>query len=91
MSANVEQVLLLKLRSLSARQLAEVEDFVDFLTAKARRQAAKERLLTVAPALEAAGLPAMTEDEVQAEIQASRAERSARAASNNMDPKADHS
>lgn len=83
MNAIVEQALMRKLKSLSPQQLAEVQDFVEFLAAKAKRQAAWDRLLAVAPALEAAGVAPMTEDEIDAEIQAARAERRAKAAQHN--------
>jgi len=43
---------------------------VDFLAAKTRREAALDRLFAVAPALEAAGAPPITEDEIQAEVDA---------------------
>ena len=59
-------------------QRAEVEDFVDFLTAKARKRAAIDRLLAIAPALEAASVEPMSEEEIAAEIKAARAERRAR-------------
>jgi len=58
-------------------RLGEVEDFVDFLNAKSRRLAALDRLLAVAPALEAAGAPAIIEDEIQAEVDALRARQAA--------------
>jgi hypothetical protein len=45
---------------------------------KTRRQAALDRLLAIAPALEAAGAPPMTEDEIQAEVDAVRASRRAK-------------
>ena len=73
------QVLIEKLEQLPAQQLAEVEDFVDFLANKSRRSAAWERLLAIAPALEAAGIPPMSMDEINAEIKAARAERRAKA------------
>jgi len=79
MSANPD-VLYEKLKALPPQRRAEVEDFMDFLARKEARTAALDRLLAIAPALEAAGLPPMTEDEIQAEIQAARAERRARAA-----------
>jgi len=79
MSANPD-VLYEKLKALPPQRRAEVEDFMDFLARKEARPAALDRLLAIAPALEAAGLPPMTEDEIQAEIQAARAERRARAA-----------
>lgn len=73
------QVLIEKLELLPPQQLAEVEDFVDFLANKSRRSAAWERLLAIAPALEAAGIPPMSMDEINAEIKAARAERRAKA------------
>jgi enamine deaminase RidA (YjgF/YER057c/UK114 family) len=69
------QALLEKIQSLPEERLAEVESFVNRLAEKAKRQAAFDRFLAVAPALEAAGMPPMTEDEIQAEIDAVRAER----------------
>jgi hypothetical protein len=77
MSSN-EQALLDKLKALPPQQRAEVEDFVDFLTAKARKRAAIDRLLAIAPALEAAGVEPMSDEEINAEIKAARAERRAR-------------
>jgi hypothetical protein len=77
MSSN-EQVLFEKLKALPLEQRAEVEDFVDFLTAKSRKRSALDRLLAIAPALEAAGIEPMSEDEIDAEVKAVRAERRAR-------------
>jgi hypothetical protein len=57
---------------------------VDFLTVKARKRAALDRLLAVAPALEAAGVEPMSDEEINAEIKAARAERRAR---REQDPK----
>lgn len=79
MSSN-EQVLFEKLKALPPQQRAEVEDFVDFLAAKAKRRAAIDRLLAVAPAFEAAGIEPMSDEEINAEIKAARAERRARKA-----------
>jgi hypothetical protein len=78
MNATVEQALLSKIRSLTPLQVAEVEDFVEFLSAKSKKNAALDRLLAIAPALEAAGQAPMSEDEIGAEIAAARAERRAR-------------
>lgn len=78
MNAQAEQLLLEKLKALPPERRAEVEDFVDFLAAKARKQAAFDRLLAIAPALEAAGVEPLTEEQIQAEIKAARAERAAR-------------
>lgn len=54
----------------------------DFLTAKARKRAALDRLLAIAPALEAAGVEPMSDDEINVEIEAARAERRGSAAPN---------
>lgn len=75
MNATVEQSLISMIRTLSPQQVAEVEDFVEFLVAKARKRAAMDRLLAVAPALEAAGGQPLSEDEIAAEIRAAREER----------------
>jgi hypothetical protein len=78
MNATVEQTLISKIRTLSPQQVAEVEDFVEFLVAKSSRRAAMDRLLAMAPALEAAGAAPMSEDEIAAEVKAAREERRAR-------------
>lgn len=80
MNATVEQSLISKIRTLSPQQVAEVEDFVEFLAAKSGKRAAIDRLLAIAPALEAAGVAPMSEDEIAAEVKAARAERRAREA-----------
>jgi hypothetical protein len=72
------EALLEKIQALPPERLSEVEDFVDFLAAKTLRLAALDRLLAIAPALETAGIPSMTEDEIQAEVDAVRAARRAR-------------
>lgn len=83
MSARDDQVLIEKLKSLPPQQRAEVEDFVDFLAAKTRKRLAIDRLLAIAPAIEAAGIAPMREEEIDAEVKAARAERRART----QDPK----
>jgi hypothetical protein len=80
MNAIAQQTLFSKIQALSPEQLAQVDGFVEFLSASARRHAALGRLLAIAPALEAAGIPPMSEQELQAEIDAARAERRARQA-----------
>ena len=80
MNANVEQTLMSKIRALSPQQVAEVEDFVESITAKARKRGALDRLLAIVPALEAAGASPVSEDEIAAEVDAARAERRARQA-----------
>ena len=79
MNAIVEQALISKIRTLSPQQVAEVEDLVEFLATKAARRAALDRLLAIAPALEAAGVAPMSEEEIATEVKAARAERRARA------------
>jgi len=69
------QSLFTKIQELPAAQLAEVEDFVDFILTKTRRLGALDRLLAIAPALEAAGAPSLTEDEINAEVAAVRLQR----------------
>jgi hypothetical protein len=69
-----------KLKSLPPEQRAEVEDFVDFLKARKERarDAAAQRLGEAFAKLDALNLPLLTPEEVQAEIDAARAERRAR-------------
>ena len=78
MNATSEQTLISKIRTLSPQQLAEVEDFVEFLAAKTQKRSALDRLLIIAPALQAAGAEPMSEDEIAAEVKAARAERRAK-------------
>ena len=72
-----DQALLEILRSLPADRRAQVEDFVEFLTAKTRKRAAFDRLLAIAPALEAAGVGLTSGDEIAGEVEAARADRRA--------------
>ena len=81
MNAQAEQTLLEKLKALPPERRAEVEDFVDFLKAReerARNEAA-QRLGQAFERLDALKLPPLEPEEVQAEIDAARAERRARA------------
>jgi hypothetical protein len=78
MTISVEQNLLSKIRSLSPQQRSEVEDFVDFLATKRKKQDALERLLAIAPALEAAGAASISDTEIAAEIESARRERTSR-------------
>ncbi len=92
MNATVEQSLMSKIRTLSPQQVAEVEDFVEFLATKVRKRRALDRLLAIAPALEAAGAAPMSEDDIAAEVDAVRAERRVReAGSPSKDSGADRS
>jgi hypothetical protein len=80
MNLPIEQAILEKLKRLPPDQVAEVENFVEFLAAKAQKRSALERLLAIAPALTAAGAEPMSEEDIAAEVKAARAERHARAA-----------
>lgn len=75
MNLTVEQSLMSKIQTLSPQQVAEVEDFVEFLSARARKRGALDRLLAMAPALEAAGATPMSEEQIAAEVDAARATR----------------
>lgn len=94
MSATVEQVIS-KIRALSPQQVAEVEDFVEFLSARTSRGQAFDRLLAMAPALQAAGMEQLADEMIQAEVQievnAVRAERRARKQAQAKDTGADRS
>jgi hypothetical protein len=77
-------VLIEKLKSLPPQRVAEVEAFVDFLRARDEeaRDGAAERLGKAMAKLAELGLPPMSEDEVQAEVQAARRERRDRVGAN---------
>jgi hypothetical protein len=77
LDATAEQNLISKIRGLTPQQVAQVEDFVEFLAAKSKRREALDRLLDIAPALEAAGVAPMSEEDIAAEVKAARAERRA--------------
>jgi Protein of unknown function (DUF2281) len=78
--AAIEQALIEKLQQLPPQRLAEVKDFVEFLTAREARAAAGERLGQTLDKLDALGLPPISDDEIAAEIQAARQDRTARRA-----------
>lgn len=85
MNSTNEQTLISKIRTLSQQQLAEVENFVEFLAAKTQKRSALDRLLAIAPALQAAGAEPMSEEEIAAEVKAARAARRARAGNTTAD------
>jgi hypothetical protein len=80
MNAEAVEALMEKLKSLAPDQRAEVEDFVDFLKARKERarDAAARRLGEAFAKLDALNSPPLTPEEVEAEIDAARAERRAR-------------
>jgi hypothetical protein len=73
--SNQIRTLIDKLGQLPPEQQVEVENFVDFLANKQRRRAALDRLLSIAPALKAAGVPPMSDEEVVALVKEARAEK----------------
>jgi hypothetical protein len=79
MPANT-QALIEKIRALPVERIAEVEDFVDFIRLREERarDEAAERLGRAFEKLDALNAPPLTPEEVQAEIDATRAERRAR-------------
>jgi hypothetical protein len=79
MNAQAVTALIEKLKALAPEQRAEVEDFVDFLKARKERarDAAAQRLGEAFAKLDSLNLPPLTPEEVQAEIDAARAERRA--------------
>lgn len=80
MNANT-RTLIDKLQRLPSDRQAEVEDFVDFLEKRAaqERSEAAVRLGEAFSKLDALNEPAPSPEEIEAEIDAARAERRARA------------
>jgi hypothetical protein len=80
MNAQAEN-LFEKIKSLPPTRLAQIEDFVDILKAREERSRdeAAQRLGEAFKKLDALNAPPMSSEEVQAEIDAARAERRARA------------
>ena len=77
MNPQYEQALVSKIRNLSPQQVVEVEDFVEFLCSRKAKDTAFDRLLALAPALEAAGAQPVSIQDADAEVKAARAERRA--------------
>ena len=71
----IEPALIEKLKQLPPQRLAEVADFVEFLAAREERAAAAERLTEAVAKLDALNLPPLSEEEIDAEVQAARRER----------------
>lgn len=78
--AAIEPNLIQKLQKLPPQRLAEVEDFVEFLTAREERAAAGERLGASLAKLDAMNMPPLSDEEIAAEIDAARQERATRRA-----------
>jgi Protein of unknown function (DUF2281) len=79
MNAQAVEALIEKVKSLPPEQRAEVEDFVDFLKARKERTrgVAAQRLGEAFKKLDALNQSPPTAEEVEAEIDAARAERRA--------------
>ena len=73
----IEVQLMERLKKLPPARVAEVVDFVEFLASREERAAAAQRLTDGLARLDALNLPPVSEDEVEAEIQASRQARRA--------------
>jgi hypothetical protein len=74
----IELQLLERLKKLPPARVAEVVDFVDFLSQREERAAAARRLTEGLARLDSLNLPPVSDDEVEAEIQASRVMRRAK-------------
>ena len=70
----IEVQLIERLKKLPPNRVAEVVDFVEFLASREERAAAAQRLTEGLARLDALNLPAITEDEVEEEVQAARRE-----------------
>lgn len=78
--AAIEPTLIEKLQKLPPQRLEEVKDFVEFLAAREERAAAGARLGESLARLDALNLPLLSDEEIAAEIQAARQDRTARRA-----------
>lgn len=77
MNVRIDEALIEKLKSLPPQERAEVEDFIDFLKARQERvrSDAARRLGEAFAKLDALSQPPLSPEDVQAEIDAARAER----------------
>lgn len=71
----IDARLIEQLKRLPPGRVAEVADFVAFLTAREQRAAAAARLGDTLADIDAQGLPPLSEDEIEAEIRAARQAR----------------
>lgn len=75
MNERANESLIDKINGLPPERRAEVEDFVEFLSAKEKRRDAAARFAKARKVLAARPLAPMTPEEIQAEIDAYRAEQ----------------
>ena len=73
-----ETQLIERLKKLPPERVAEVIDFVEFLTAREERATAARRLAEGLARLDALNLPPIPQDEVADEVRAARRERHAK-------------
>lgn len=71
----IELQLLERLKQLPPARVAEVVDYVEFLASREERKLAAARLGDQLVRLDALNLPAVSDEEVEAEVQASRQAR----------------
>jgi hypothetical protein len=71
----IETRLIERLKQLPPSRVAEVVDFVEFLAAREERAAAAARLGVAFAKIDALGLPPLSDDEIEAEVQADRQAR----------------
>jgi hypothetical protein len=71
----IETRLIERLKILPPSRVAEVVDFVEFLAAREERTAAAARLGEAMAKLDALNLPPLSDDEIDAEVQAARQAR----------------
>ena len=71
----IETRLLERLKKLPPGRVAEVVDFVDFLAAREERAVAAKRLGDTFTKIDELGLPPLSEDEIESEVQSDRRSR----------------
>jgi len=74
----IEAQLIERLKKLPPSRVAEVVDFVEFLSQREERAAAAQRLTQGLAKLDALNLPPISEEEIEEEIQAARQQRRSR-------------
>jgi hypothetical protein len=72
---SIETRLIERLKQLPPSRVAEVVDFVEFLAAREERAAAAARLGEAFAKIDAQSLPPLSDDEIEAEVQADRQAR----------------
>ena len=76
----MEAQLIQRLKVLPPERVAQVFDFVEFLASRVQQGQAAKRLGDAFARLDALGLPPISDDEIEEEVQAARRERQARQA-----------